>query len=140
MRPTYGSNRTFLKKIDALPTQATGWTCDIVTSPGNRLNDEGDPVSSERLELWMRDPVECMKELMGNPIFRKYMEYAPQKHFLDEEGKNRVFDEMWTADWWWNTQVKLQSTCNSESEQANRNLIKEKVTNCVNHRSPYYLI
>jgi hypothetical protein len=110
-KPTYGSNRNFLKKIDELPTQATGWTCDIVTSTGNKLNDEGEPVPSERLELWRRDPVECMKELMGNSIFEKSLEYAPQKHFLDNEAKNRVFDEMWTGDWWWDTQVYLY-TCN----------------------------
>ena len=105
-----------MKKIDELPTQATGWTCDIVTSPGNMLNDDGEPVPPERLELWKRDPVECVKELMGNPMFKDSLEYAPQKHFMDEEGKNRVFDEMWTGDWWWNTQVKLLSTCNREHE------------------------
>lgn len=83
-----------MTKIDALPTQAAQWTCDIVTSPGNLFNDEGEPVPSERLELWRRDPVECMKELMGNPIFKEFLEYAPQKHFKDEEGEIRVFDEM----------------------------------------------
>lgn len=57
-----------------------------------------------------------MKELMGNPIFKEFLEYAPQKHFKDEEGEIRVFDEMWTGDWWWNTQVTLPSTCNSESD------------------------
>ena len=72
---------------------------------------------SERLELWRRDPVECMKELMGNPMLKEYLRYAPQKCFTDEEGKNRVFDEMWTGDWWWNTQVvKSSSTSNFVSE------------------------
>jgi Plavaka transposase len=95
-----------LKKIDELPTPATRWTCDIVTSPGNLLTDDGEPVPPERLELWRRDPVECVKELMGNPIFKDSLVYAPQKLFTDEEGNNRVFDEMWNGDWWWNTQVE----------------------------------
>ena len=139
MQPSYGSNRTFLKKIDELPTQATGWTCDIVTSPGNQLTDEGEPVPSERLELWRRDPVECLKELMGNPMFNNSLEYAPQKHFMDEEGTNRVYDGMWTGDWWWDTQVKLPSTCNSERELM-KCFIEEKVTSRVNHCSPYSII
>ena len=105
MQPTYGSNRSFLKKVDGLPTQAAGWTCDIITSTGNQVSDEGEPVPSERLELWRRDPVECIKELMGNPSFKNSLEYAPQRHFLDKEGNNRVFDEMWTGEWWWNIQV-----------------------------------
>ena len=106
-----------MKKIDELPTQATGWTCNIVTSAGNRVNDAGEPVPSERLELWRCDPVECMKELMGNPILKDYLRYTPQKCFTDEEGKNRVFDEMWTGHWWWNTQVvKSPSTSNFVSK------------------------
>ena len=129
----------FLKKIDELPTQATRWTCDIVTSPGNQLTDDGEPAPPERLELWRRDPVECVKELMGNPIFKESLEYAPQKHFTDEEGNNRVFEEMWTGDWWWNTQVKLPFTYNSEHELM-RDFIKEKVTNRVNHCPPYSII
>lgn len=56
-----------------------------MTSPGNLLTDDGEPVPPERLELWRRDP---------------------QKLFTDEEGNNRVFDEMWNGDWWWNTQVE----------------------------------
>ncbi|KAF8152285.1 hypothetical protein B0H34DRAFT_111607, partial [Crassisporium funariophilum] len=61
----------------------------------------------EELELWMRDPVECVRELMGNPAFKNFMAYAPEHIFTDEAGTKRVFDEMWTADWWWNTQNDL---------------------------------
>ena len=113
MQPTFGSNKSFLKKIDELPTQAAKWSCDIIMSPGNQFTDEGQRVPPERLELWRRDPVECIKELMGNPIFEKSLEYAPQKHYMDKDGNNRVFDEMCTGDWWWDTQVNLPYTCNS---------------------------
>jgi Plavaka transposase len=61
---------------------------------------------AEKLELWRRDPVECVKELMGNPALKNYMKYAPERVYEDVEGETRIFDEMWTADWWWDTQVK----------------------------------
>jgi Plavaka transposase len=78
---------------------------------------------------------------MGNPIIKDSLQYAPQKHFTDEEGTNRVFDEMWTGDWWWNTQVKLPSTCNHDSEhELMRDYIKEKFTNWFNHCPPYSII
>ena len=35
---------------------------------------------------------------------------------MDKEGNNCVFDEMWTGDWWWNTQVNLPSICDSKHE------------------------
>jgi len=60
---------------------------------------------AEKLELWRRDPVECVKELLGNPALKDHMKYAPEQVYEDVEGKTRVFDEMWTANWWWDTQV-----------------------------------
>jgi hypothetical protein len=95
-----------LKKIDALPTQGAGWTWDIITSEGDRRNEEGDLMPPEKLELWRRDPIECVRELMGNPMFKDVLKYAPEKAYLDPEGKNRIYDEMWSADWWWDTQVR----------------------------------
>lgn len=61
----------------------------------------------EEVELWKRNPVDCVKELMGNPAFREYMSYAPEIVHTDAAQTNRVFDEMWTADWWAEIQVRL---------------------------------
>jgi Plavaka transposase len=78
MNPSYHNSRTLLKKIDALPTQAAGWTCDVVTSTGNQLSEDGEPLPDEKLELWRRDPVECIRELLGNPALKNHMKYAPE--------------------------------------------------------------
>jgi hypothetical protein len=94
-----------LKKIDALPTQGAAWTWDIITSEGDRRNEDGELMPPEKLELWRRDPIECVRELMGNPMFKDELKYAPEKAYLDPEGRNRIYDEMWSADWWWDTQV-----------------------------------
>ncbi|KAJ7186250.1 hypothetical protein B0H12DRAFT_1083201, partial [Mycena haematopus] len=64
---SFHNNRSFLLKVDKLPT-GPDWTCKIVTAAGNRL-DENDELMSEDLELWMRNPVECIKELISNPAF-----------------------------------------------------------------------
>ena len=106
-QPSFHNSRAFLKKIDALPTQGAGWTCNVITSKGNQVsNEDGEPLPDEKLELWRRDPVECVKELLGNPALKNHMKYAPEHVYEDVEGETRVFDEMWTVDWWWNTQVK----------------------------------
>ncbi|KAH7926125.1 hypothetical protein BV22DRAFT_1009731 [Leucogyrophana mollusca] len=62
---------------------------------------------SEDVDLWLRDPVECIKDLIGNSSFRDCMTYAPERAYADRLGKTRLFDDMWTADWWWDTQRKL---------------------------------
>ncbi|KDQ54674.1 hypothetical protein JAAARDRAFT_135540 [Jaapia argillacea MUCL 33604] len=61
----------------------------------------------ETVELWKRDPVECVRELIGNPAFKEMISYVPERVFADKEGETRVYDEMWTGDWWWEVQGKL---------------------------------
>lgn len=101
---SYTNNRSFLTKIDALPTTGPAWQCDIIKVAGDQVDANGDMMSAE-LELWRRDPVTCVRELIGNPTFKDMMAYAPEHAYADNEGKCRIYDEMWTCDWWWETQV-----------------------------------
>jgi hypothetical protein len=68
--------------------------------------DENDEEVVEILELWKRDPVEVIRELIGNVAFADNMVFAPERVFSDQEGRNRQYDEMSTADWWWDMQVR----------------------------------
>lgn len=97
-----------MKKVDSLPT-GPGWKCKIVTAHGNLTTPDKKTVLTEDVELWLRDPVECIKELVGNPAFKDHMSYIPEQVFEDPEGETRVFDEMWTGNWWWDTQVRIIS-------------------------------
>ena len=81
------------------------WIYDQVTVTGDQLDENGQ-VMSEVLDLWRRDPVECVRELIGNPAFRAVMGYSPERIFSDPDLLNRVIDEMWSADWWWEVQVR----------------------------------
>ena len=47
----------------------------------------------------VRNPVDCVRELIGNPTFCEVMGYAPERQFADEELLERLLNEMWTADW-----------------------------------------
>lgn len=60
---------------------------------------------TEEVELWRRNPIECVEELIGNPAFKDLLAYSPERVFEDKRGSNRVYDEMHSADWWWTTQV-----------------------------------
>ncbi|KAG1737239.1 hypothetical protein EDB19DRAFT_1895911 [Suillus lakei] len=102
---SFHNNRSFLQHMDKLPCRP-GWSCKKVTVRGN-CKDENGGMLQEEVELWSCDPVECMKELIGNPSFKEDMAYSPAKAYADNVGKDRVIDEMWTADWWGEKQKAL---------------------------------
>ncbi|CAL1711793.1 unnamed protein product [Somion occarium] len=35
------------------------------------------------------------------------MQYSPERVYAYQEGDVRIFDEMWTGEWWWNKQANL---------------------------------
>ncbi|KIP01147.1 hypothetical protein PHLGIDRAFT_46146, partial [Phlebiopsis gigantea 11061_1 CR5-6] len=86
------SRYKFLQMLDKLP-QCQKWMADELTVTGDVAGEDGKPLT-EQLEVWRRDPVECIRELIGNPTFREAMAYAPEHVFLDEEGEERCIDEM----------------------------------------------
>lgn len=69
------------------------WHCDEVEVQGTLVGEDGKEMV-ESLELWRRDPVECIQELLGNPAFRDEMRYEPERVYADAGAKTRVFDEM----------------------------------------------
>ncbi|KAJ6533903.1 hypothetical protein DFH09DRAFT_932549 [Mycena vulgaris] len=88
--------------------EGPGWFCHPFELKGDEKDDEGQPMR-EIVEMWYRDPVECIRELVGNPSFIKqgYKPIRVYKSFEDERYTNREFSEMWTADWWWKIQELL---------------------------------
>lgn len=81
------------------------WIYDQISVTGDRIGEDGGPMI-ETLDLWRRDPVECVRELIGNPAFREMMAYAPERVFSDREALQRIIDEMCTGDLWWEVQVR----------------------------------
>jgi hypothetical protein len=55
--------------------------------------------------FWYRDVLETARYLLAQPAYRHHLVYAPVQEF-DKSG-SRVYSEMNTADWWWETQMQL---------------------------------
>ncbi|KAF8512349.1 hypothetical protein JB92DRAFT_2723501, partial [Gautieria morchelliformis] len=104
MGPSYKDNRTLLQNIDKLP-QGPTWKCRTITVKGDFLDENSEPIEEE-LDIWYHDPVECVHELIGNPDFCDAMKYVPEHLFSDESEEEKIINEMWTAQWWWDTQVQ----------------------------------
>ncbi|KAG1815868.1 hypothetical protein EV424DRAFT_1626783 [Suillus variegatus] len=104
-QPSFHNSRSFLQKVDELP-HGPAWSCKKVSIQGNRTDENGRLLHDD-VELWTWDPVECIRDLIGNPLFKEHMVYAPTRAYTDHEGLHRVIDDMWTADWWCDKQKQL---------------------------------
>ncbi|KAJ7870405.1 hypothetical protein B0H13DRAFT_2556335 [Mycena leptocephala] len=111
-RPSYHGKTEFFGKIDDLPS-GVKWQCKEIDVKGDLPDLDKDPTGAtmrgETVELWFRDPVECVRELIGNPMFRNAMRFGPEELYTDEKGQIRLFEEMWTGDWWKEIQTLLSN-------------------------------
>ncbi|KAK0477417.1 hypothetical protein IW261DRAFT_1634689 [Armillaria novae-zelandiae] len=110
-QPQYKTKQQLYDCIDDLPQgEGTNWKCYEFEYKGDILDDK-DPsntkMKKENLEMWFHNPLEIIHELIGNPVFKDVMAYAPIQLFTDPEGPNQVFNEMWMGEWWWKIQERL---------------------------------
>ena len=61
---------------------------------GNRLYD-----------FFFRDILECIRALFADPEFAPYLVFEPELHYSDEKKQTRLYHDMHTGRWWWDTQV-----------------------------------
>ena len=104
----YPTKDKLYKAVDELP-KGFQWHCREITQTGDVKDVDGKELT-ETVEVWYRDPVECIRELLGNPLFARMLAYAPERVYRDREGKEQHIDEMWTAEWWWQLQVRNSSS------------------------------
>ncbi|KAG1836595.1 hypothetical protein C8R48DRAFT_623187 [Suillus tomentosus] len=64
-------------------------------------------VANEVFDVYYRDIIECIKALFGDPNFADVLVFAPERHYADEDETIRLYHEMHTGKWWWNSQKHL---------------------------------
>lgn len=85
---------------------------------------------TETVDLWMRDILEVIKELVANSEFSQCTSWAPYQELeVDEKGEttDRFFEDMPSADWWWEVQVRDTTTADQfHPEPVYQNCLPEK--------------
>ncbi|KAG1721614.1 hypothetical protein EDB19DRAFT_1898301 [Suillus lakei] len=94
---SYKNARALHQKINHKLPGVTPWRRSVIQISG--INEE--------FELFMRDPVECIKELWANPAYLDHLTYAPERRFTDEGKVECIYDELMSGDWSWEAQTLL---------------------------------
>ncbi|KAH8916241.1 hypothetical protein BT69DRAFT_1302971 [Atractiella rhizophila] len=73
--------------------------------------------------VYIRDPIDIMKEVIRDDSTRQHMQFYPVKKFkrTDEQPSRdvRVYDEVWTTKRWWETAVKGAEVVNTQDSLPN---------------------
>jgi Plavaka transposase len=71
-------------------------------------------IEGSHADFWYRDPTAIIRYIFRHPQFSEDLMYAPKKDYNDSG--ERVYNEMWTANWWWRQQVNSNSDSDSDSD------------------------
>ncbi|KIO06619.1 hypothetical protein M404DRAFT_138348 [Pisolithus tinctorius Marx 270] len=83
---SFHSAKELLSQLDAIPKGPT-WHC-------TKIHTEGY-ITKEPVYLYWRDALEVVRDIFGNPVFAKHMEYDPYQIF---EGMDREYGEWMSGD------------------------------------------
>ena len=107
--------------MDSLP-QGAKWICEVFEATSDERDYKGQR-KVVRFELWKRNPVDCIKELLSDPQFKEHLCYAPERLYEDAMGEKPIFSEMWSGEWWEKLQVSVQKS-SQNSRKALMNMQK----------------
>lgn len=100
---SFHNARRLYQLVDALPI-GPEWIRDVLQVQTG-YNLDGTP-KMEEVELWRKDPTDCVEQLIGDSTFDGNVAYGPETTFVDAAGKTQCYGEMWTGSWWHETQVR----------------------------------
>ncbi|KAF8835183.1 hypothetical protein BDN67DRAFT_992522 [Paxillus ammoniavirescens] len=94
---SYRNSRELNKIIDhQLPSR---WPC---------FHREELVVAEESYDVYSCSIIECVDSLYADPEFAKDMIFAPERHYTDANNTIRMYHDLHTGRWWWDTQKELE--------------------------------
>ncbi|KAI0631684.1 hypothetical protein C8Q77DRAFT_1228219 [Trametes polyzona] len=65
-------------------------------------------VAGYAYEIFYRDVLACVQALYGDPEFVDLLVFAPEKHYSNADHSVRVYFDLHTGKWWWQTQKEIE--------------------------------
>jgi len=90
------------KLVACMPDDLALGAWELHTLEEMRWNDN----HQRSIKYWSRDIIRSMRWLMRQPAYAEHLLYAPQRCTNSDTTPKRLYTEMHTADWWWETQVR----------------------------------
>ena len=101
-RPSFRNADEWRALLEAIPS---GIPDEEWTVENFRIKGEVEGVQRREYSIYFRDIERVIRFLMGHRPFMDNLTYAPVRRYGNSDA--RIYTELYTADWWWETQDKL---------------------------------
>lgn len=101
--PPFSNHTDLYSTIDASPLGDVAWENFSLTYNGVTPADNVPSWMSSEYDVWFRDPLKLVQNLLSNPDFDNEFDYAPLQEY-DLDGKHR-FQNLMSGDWAWKQAV-----------------------------------
>jgi hypothetical protein len=88
--------------VASMPDEHALGEWELHTLEDMRWNDN----HQRPIKYWSHDIIKSMRWLMWHPSYAENLIYSPQCCFNTDTSPKHLDTEMFTADWWWGTQVR----------------------------------
>jgi len=68
------------------------------------IPESGTPLSP--VVLYWQEPLAAIQSLLDRPSLADHLEFVPRRVWDDDKKESRVFNEIFTGNWAWRTQVR----------------------------------
>ena len=77
----------------------------------NIVTKDGIDQSNQRYTIYYRDIINIIRFLLEHGPFENNLKYTPERYYIvrleEDESTSRVYNEMYTGNWWWRTQEQI---------------------------------
>lgn len=107
--PPFKSHADLYSTIDATPLGDAKWDNFSLSYNGEKPVHDIPPWMNSSYDIWFRDPLTLVQNMLSNPDFNNEFDYAPfQEH--DFNGNHR-FQDFMSGNWAWKQAVRLAFVC-----------------------------
>jgi hypothetical protein len=100
--PSFKNGDGVQKLVARMPDDQAFGEWELYTLEDMRWNEN----HQSPIKYWSRDIIKSMRWLMWQPAYTEHLIFAPQCCNNSDTAPKRLYTEMHTVEWWWETQVR----------------------------------
>jgi hypothetical protein len=106
--PPFANHKDMFAAIDVTPLGNVPWQSFTMSYSGIKPQDNVPPWMTAQYNVWYRDPLELVRNMLTNPNFDGEIEFSPYHDYTTDN--KRYWKNLMSGDWAWNQAVSVSKS------------------------------